>query len=165
MGHFHDPASGLPCRVSPQLPRLFSPSLDVGNVVMGFDRLQRRCAGITGIGAQVFVAPYGRGGPFDLNGIEYGFQLADIMTIGPGYDERQRDATAVHQQMSLASFFFPDPSDWGRSLLAPTALSSWSHRCSASATQSLPFHRIPRALRATTPRTRLPSAIPGSAYG
>ena len=32
------------------------------------------------------------------------------MSIRSGHDEQQRDATTVHQQVSLASLFFPDPS-------------------------------------------------------
>ena len=46
--------------------------------------------------------------------IEHPFELADIMSMGPGYDDRQRDSTAVHQQMTLAAIFFPDPSGWDR---------------------------------------------------
>jgi hypothetical protein len=30
------------------------------------------------------------------------------MSIGPGDDQRQRDAMGVHQDMALASLFFPD---------------------------------------------------------
>jgi hypothetical protein len=37
--------------------------------------------------------------------------LRNIMPVGPGHDERQRDATTVHQQMALAPIFFPDPLD------------------------------------------------------
>ena len=33
------------------------------------------------------------------------FQLSYIMPICPGYDERERDATLFHQQMTLLPFF------------------------------------------------------------
>ena len=38
-----------------------------------------------------------------------GCKLTDIMPVRSGYDDGQRDATAVHKQMPFASFFFPDP--------------------------------------------------------
>jgi hypothetical protein len=48
--------------------------------------------------------------------------LTDIMTMGPGHDQRQRDAMPVHQKMALASLFSPYPSGSGRRLLAPGVL-------------------------------------------
>jgi hypothetical protein len=39
--------------------------------------------------------------------IEHGNELAGIMSIRPGNDQRQRDATAVRQDMTLASLFSP----------------------------------------------------------
>src|SRR5699024_3265800 len=95
----------------------------------------------------------------------YGFHLTDVMLISASYGERQRDATPVHQQMSLAAFFFPDPLDWARLPLVPTAPSSWRHRCSASATQSLPSHHIQPGLRAITLRTHQPPATRESVCG
>ena len=54
-------------------------------------------------------------------GIEDGFELSDVIAICSGHDQRQRDATPVHQQMSLGSFFFPDLLGWGRQLRSPSA--------------------------------------------
>jgi hypothetical protein len=34
--------------------------------------------------------------------------LGDIMALGTAHDERERDATRVDQQMTLAPIFFPD---------------------------------------------------------
>ena len=68
---------------------------------------QRRCTGVAGIGAQVFVPSDWRAGSVYDDGVEYRFQLRDIMPIGSGRDERQRDATTVHQQMAFAPNFFP----------------------------------------------------------
>jgi len=43
--------------------------------------------------------------------IKQWFKLGHIMSIRAAYDERQRDATLVHQQAYFASIFFPDPWD------------------------------------------------------
>jgi len=37
-----------------------------------------------------------------------------VIDVGCGHDDRQRDATPVHQQVALAALFFPDPSGWAR---------------------------------------------------
>ena len=39
--------------------------------------------------------------------IKHRSELTDVMSIGPGDDQRQRDAMGVHQDMTLASLFFP----------------------------------------------------------
>jgi hypothetical protein len=46
-------------------------------------------------------------GPLGDNSIKHGFQLAHIMPVGPGYDDRQRGATPVDGSMPLAAIFFP----------------------------------------------------------
>ncbi len=51
--------------------------------------------------------------------VEHGTELADVMSVRSGNDQRQRDATCVHQEMALGSLFFPDPWDSGQSLLVP----------------------------------------------
>lgn len=56
------------------------------------------------------------------DGVEHCGELADIMTIGPGDDQRQRDATAVHQDVALASFFSPGLSDSDQLFPAPGVL-------------------------------------------
>jgi len=43
-------------------------------------------------------------------------ELTCVMSIGPCNDQRQRDATPVHQYVALGSFFSPGPSDSGRLL-------------------------------------------------
>jgi len=57
----------------------------------------------------------------DDDGIEHGGELTDVMSIRPGDDQRQRDATCVHQEMALASFFSPGLSDSDPLLLLPAA--------------------------------------------
>ena len=89
------------------------------NVTMRLDDLKRRFASVARIGAQVLAAPSRGHLALDHNGLEHRIELRDVMLIGSGHDERQGDATAVHQQVPLAPLFFPDRSGWGRPLLAP----------------------------------------------
>ena len=49
-------------------------------------------------------------------------ELTDVMSVGPGDDQGQRDATAVHQKVSFASLFFPDLSGSDRLLPVRGAL-------------------------------------------
>ena len=53
------------------------------------------------------------------HGIKHGTELTDVMSVRSGNDQRQRDATCVHQEMALGSFFSPDPWDSGQSPLVP----------------------------------------------
>jgi hypothetical protein len=52
-------------------------------------------------------------------GIQDRLQLADIVPVGSGYDQRQRGATPVDQHMALAPIFFPGLSGWVRRPLGP----------------------------------------------
>jgi hypothetical protein len=63
-----------------------------------------------------------RPGRRDDDRIEHCGELADVMSMGPGNDQRQRDAMSVHQDVPLASLFSPDLSGSGRLLLEPGAL-------------------------------------------
>jgi len=85
------------------------------------DDLQRRPTSVTSIGAQVLAAPHAWRLALDHDGLQHGIELRVVMLIGLGHDERQGDATPVHQQVALAAFFFPDLSGWARHLLAPSA--------------------------------------------
>ena len=92
------------------------------DVAVRLDDLQCMPTSISGVSAQVLAATHARRLALDHDGLQHGVELRDVMLIGPGHDERQRDATSVHQQMTLAPLFFPDPSGWGRRTLAPAAL-------------------------------------------
>ena len=121
MRDFHDPSPGSLRRMPPLLFGFLSPAFDVGNIVMLLDDGKSWLAAIAGIGTQVLAAPGSRGLALDHDGLLHLVELGDIMLIGSGHDERQRDATAVHQQVSLAPLFFPDPSGCVPPPLAPTA--------------------------------------------
>src|SRR5258706_10668051 len=118
-------------------------SFDVGNVVMLFDDGKSGHAGIAGIGTQVLAASLGWRRPLYHDRLQNRGNLADIMSICSGHDDRERDATAVHEQVTLAPIFSPDPSGWVRRLLVPAAPSSLPRRYSAIATQYPPGHRTP----------------------
>ena len=91
----------------------------MGDVAMRLDDLKRSFAPVARIGAQVLAAPSSGRLTLDHDGLEHRIELRDVMLIGSGHGERQGDATAVHQQVSLAPLFFPDQSGWVRPLLAP----------------------------------------------
>jgi hypothetical protein len=69
-----------------------------------FDSLPGRFSVITFIRIQKALCVIGLLGN---NRIKHGFQLAHIMPVGPGYDDRQRDATPVDDSMPLAAIFPP----------------------------------------------------------
>ena len=115
------PASGFLRRITPLGIGLFATINDVGNVAVRLDDLQCPLASVSGIGAQVLAASHARCLALDHDGFENHVELRDVMSIGSCHDERQRDATAVHQQVALAPLFFPDPSGCAPQPLAPGA--------------------------------------------
>ena len=114
-----NPAPGLLRRISLLGLRLRAATHDVRDVAMRLDDLQRRSAPIARVGAQVLAASNARRLALDHDGLKHHVDLRHVMLIRPGHDERQRDATAVHQQVSLAPLFFPDPSGCALRSLAP----------------------------------------------
>lgn len=86
---------------------------------MALNDFQGRLAAISGIQAQVLGAPFSRHFALDHDGRQDGVELRNIMPVRSGHDERQGDATAVDEQMTLAPIFFPDQSGWARPALVP----------------------------------------------
>ncbi len=101
MGRFHHPASILPRTPSPSSA---VPSWNPWYVALYTDLFANRIAIITFIRIQESLPAFWK---IDDEGIEHGRELTEIMSMGPGNDQRQRDATSVHQDVPLASFFFP----------------------------------------------------------
>lgn len=93
----HNPPPGALRRMPPLLFGFLTPPFDVWDVAVFFDDAQCQFAGIASIGAQVLAASLGRQRTFHYDGIQNRGKLADIMAICSGHDDRQRDATAVHQ--------------------------------------------------------------------
>ena len=121
VANLDDPASRLLLWVSPLGIGLCAATHDVRNVAMRFDDLQCTPAAVAVVGAKVLAASNAWRLALDHDCAKHLIELSDVMSIRPGHDERQRDATAVHQQVSLAPLFFPDPSGWVRRPLAPVA--------------------------------------------
>lgn len=101
--------------------RLLTSVDDVRNIAMAQDDFHRRLSSIARVGAQMLVAPVWRRLALDHNGLKHCIDLGDVVLIGSGHDERQRDATPVHQQVTLAALFSPDPSGCAPQPLAPVA--------------------------------------------
>jgi hypothetical protein len=111
---FHDPASIL--RRTPASALL---PCDSWSVPPDADLLANRFPVISLIRIQETLSSLRKG---DDDGIEHCGELTDIMSMGPGDDQRQRDATRVHQEMTLASSFSPGLSDSDPLPLAREAL-------------------------------------------
>ena len=101
---------------------LLAPVYDVGNVAMRFHDADGLGAAEAGVGTQVLAAPHRRLRALDDDGAEHLIDALGVIDVGPGHDDRQGDATPVHQQVPLAPIFFPDPSGCAPQPLAPTAL-------------------------------------------
>ena len=119
--NLHDPAASLVLWIAALARCLLLAAHHMRNVAMPLHRLRVLCAGVCGIGAQMFAATPRRVRPLDHDGIEHQLETFAVMHVGPGHDERQRDATPVHQQVAHAAFFSPDPLGWDRYLLVPSA--------------------------------------------
>ena len=122
MADLNDPTSRFLPRMALLGLFLLCPTGHMRNVAMALDDLQRRLAAISGIQAQMLGATLGRYLTLDHNGGQDGVELRNVMAVRSGHDERQGDATAVHQQVTLAPIFFPDQSGWGRPALVPVEL-------------------------------------------
>ena len=113
MSHFHDPTSVLRRTSTSALL-----SCDPWSIATEANLLADRPAIVPLIRIQE-PPPLGKGND---DCIEYFGELTDIMSMGPGNDQRQRDAMSVHEEVPLASFFSPGLSGSGRSLPEPVAL-------------------------------------------
>ena len=89
------------------------------NVAVALNDIQRRLASISGVKTQMLGAALGRHLALDHDGRQDCVELCDIMPVRSCHDERQGDATAVDQQVTLASIFFPDQSGCARPALVP----------------------------------------------
>lgn len=119
VGDFYDPA---PRRMSSLCPILVDARAHMGNVAAATDRLLGGCTAKASVGAQMLPPVASPAWPAHDDRVEHGLELRDIMMIGRGDDDRQRDATGVDQQHPLAPLFFPDPSGLARRILGPAEL-------------------------------------------
>jgi len=119
MADLNNPASGFLSRMQLLGLLLLGATGHMRNVIMALNDFQRWLAAISGIQTQMLGATLGRRLALDHDGRQHCVELRNIMPIRSGHDERQGDATAVDQQVTLAPIFFPDPSGWARPALVP----------------------------------------------
>lgn len=103
-----NPSSCLLCGVAPFGACFLVTADHVRNVAVRVDDLQCAFASVSGIGAQMLASPLAGCLALDHHGAEHLIELGDVVFICSGHDDRQRDATPVHQQVPLASLFSPD---------------------------------------------------------
>jgi hypothetical protein len=89
-------------------------------------------------------------------------QLSDVMPVGAGDADRQRDPTCVDQDVSLASIFSPGPSGCARRTRAPAALSRYCRPRSATARRYPPSRHTRLGRLATGQGRTHPAAISGN---
>ena len=121
MTNLDNPTPRLLRRISSLGLGLRAATFDVRDVAGRYDDRQCRRAAISVVRAQVLSASNARRLARDQDALQHLFALRDVMFVRPGHDERQRDATAVHQPVPLAPPFFLDPSGWVRGTVAPGA--------------------------------------------
>ena len=119
MANLNNPAPGFLARMALLGPLFLRATDHVGNVTVALDDLQCRLSTISGIQAKMLGAALSRRLSLDHDARQDGIELRDVMPVRSGHDERQGDATAVDQQVTLAPIFSPDRSGWARPALAP----------------------------------------------
>ena len=119
MANLNNPAPGLLFGISFEFVGFLPSSFDMWDVAVLLNDFQGWRSGVACISAQMLVPPDGWVGALEHDGIKHSLDLRNIMPIGPGHDERQRDATPVHQQVAFAPLFSPDRSGCARPPLAP----------------------------------------------
>ena len=107
MRNLHNPAPGLVSVLFAHL--FFAARAHVRAIITLHDLLIRRLAGKARIRAQILRVIWRDFGALDNDRIQRSGQLRHVVSISADYDDRQRDATLVDQQHSLAPIFFHDP--------------------------------------------------------
>ena len=105
MGYLDHPAPCLVHRIAPFGVGFLAPVNDMRDVTMVLDGAKVFGAAIARVGAQMFAAPVRRVLALDDTGGEHLVKPLAVRDVGSGHDDRQPDATAVHQQVALAAFF------------------------------------------------------------
>jgi len=94
MRDFDDPT---PSRMSLLLPMFLATRAHVWNVSAATDAMRRRRTPKAGIGKRMLFGARAETRAAAHDRIEHRLELGDIMMIGRGHDDRQRDATRVDQ--------------------------------------------------------------------
>jgi hypothetical protein len=83
--------------------------------------------------------------------------LGDIMPLGPGNDEGQRDAMPVYQHVAFAAVFPPGQWGWAPPPLEPMGLWLWQNQGFARTRRCLPSHQTPLSQHAKWLKIALPA--------
>ena len=126
---------------------------------------QSRCAGVARVRTQMPVSSERWIGSLDNNGVQHGFKLRHVMSVCSGHDERQRNATAVHQQMAFAPIFSPCRWDWVQRFPVPMAPSSSPRQYFAIARQCLQIRHTRQAPVSIGPQRRPLFPTPETGHG
>lgn len=119
MADLNNPAAGFLSGMPLLVLLLLRAAGYMRNVAMALNDLQRWLSAIPGIKTQMLGATLSRHLTLDHDGRQDSVELRNVMPVRSGHDERQGDATAVDQQVTLAPIFFPDQSGWARLALVP----------------------------------------------
>jgi len=119
MADLNNPTSGFLSGMSLLGLLLLGATGHMRNIVVALNDIQRRLAAIAGIQTQMLGATLSRHLALDHDGRQDCVELRNVMPVRACHDERQGDATAVDQQVTLAPIFFPDQSGWVRPALVP----------------------------------------------
>ena len=159
VSHFDNPSPGFVPRDFFQGLLFNSPGNTMGKIPTGQDRQSGRMSQVPLVGKKILFpsAVFRRSHHL---AIQHDLNLGHIVSIGSGHDERERDATGVHQKMALAPFFFPDPSDSFRRPPEPEVLWSSIHRWTSIPRQSLPSRRTQPDRASRVPGALRPDPIP-----
>src|SRR5450759_2096905 len=163
MRDLHNPPPGSLRRIPPLLIGFLPAPFNLWDVAVFCNDAKRRGASIASVGTQMFVPSLRGIGALHHDAVKDRSKLANIMSVCSGHDDRQRDATTVHQQVALAPIFSPDPSGLARQLPAPAVPSSLPRRYSAIATRCLHSRHTPPTRPSTGLRTLRLAAIRDSA--
>ena len=119
MADLNNPTSGFLSRMPLLGLLLLGPARHMRNITMALNDFQRGLSTISGIQTQMLGSPFSRRLALDPDRRQNGVELRNVMPVRSGHDERQGDATAVDEQMTLAPVFSPDQSGWVRPALVP----------------------------------------------
>ena len=124
VARFNHPPLGFETGVLHFRKFFFSARTDMRRITSSNHFSLRLITGISSIGTKIFLFIFHN--RLDNFSAQNGFKLTDIMPVRSGYDDGQRDATAVHKQMAFASFF--SPGLWGlpQNFPAPTEPCTYS---------------------------------------
>ena len=110
VANLNNPAPGLLFWVAMLDVGFHSATVNVGDIAVALDGAQMLGATVARVRTPMLVSSVRWGLAFGADGTEHRLKSVVVVDVGPAHDERQRDATAVHQQMPFASFF---PGPWG----------------------------------------------------